>query len=61
MKYTQDQLTELFTQAVNLFNETMGEEYKVGDDGIILCFASSHRIMVSKSTRISTVHIFRTI
>lgn len=38
MKYTQDQLTELFIQAVNLFNETMGEEYKVGDDGIMLRF-----------------------
>lgn len=30
MKYTQDQLTDLFIQAVNLFNDTMGEEYKVG-------------------------------
>ena len=38
MKYTQDQLTELFIQAVKLFNETMGEEYKVGDDGIMLRF-----------------------
>ena len=38
MKYTQDQLTELFIQAVNLFNETMGEEYSVGDNGIMLRF-----------------------
>ena len=38
MKYTQDQLTDLFIQAVNLFNDTMGEEYKVGDDGIMLRF-----------------------
>ncbi len=38
MKYTQDQLTELFIHAVNLINDTMGEKYKVGDDGIILRF-----------------------
>lgn len=59
MKYTQDQLTELFIQAVDLFNETMDEEYKVDDDGIMLRFL--HQIMASKSMRISAVHIFRTI
>lgn len=32
MEYTQEQLTELFIHAVNLFNETMNEKYKVGDD-----------------------------
>ncbi len=38
MKYTQEQLTQIFTDAIELFNETMDEEYKVGDDGIMLRF-----------------------
>jgi len=38
MKYTPDQLTKLFQYAVNLFNDTMGEEYHIGDDGILLRF-----------------------
>lgn len=38
MKYTQERRTELFTQAVNLFNETMDEDYKVGNDGIMIRF-----------------------
>lgn len=38
MKYTQEQLTQIFTDAITLFNETMGEEYSVGNDGIMLRF-----------------------
>lgn len=40
MKYTQEQLTQIFTDAIELFNETMDEEYKAGDDGIMLRFFS---------------------
>ena len=38
MKYTQDQLTKLFQSAVDLFNDTMGEEYHIGEDGILIRF-----------------------
>jgi len=38
MKYTQEKLTELFSYAVDLFNETMDEEYTVGEGGIMLRF-----------------------
>lgn len=29
MKYTQEQLTQIFTDAIELFNETMDEEYNI--------------------------------
>lgn len=38
MKHTQEKLTELFAYAVDLFNETMDEEYAVGESGIMLRF-----------------------
>lgn len=38
MKYTQEQLTQIFINAIELFNETRGEEYKVSDDGLMLRF-----------------------
>ena len=38
MKHTQEKLTELFAYAVDLFNETMDEEYAVGEGGIMLRF-----------------------
>lgn len=41
MKYTQEKLTELFSYAVDLFNETMDEEYTVGEGGIMLRFFTS--------------------
>lgn len=38
MKYTQEQLTEIFMDAVELFNETMDEDYEVCKDGIMIRF-----------------------
>lgn len=38
MKHTKEKITELFSYAVELFNDTMGEEYSVGDNGIMLRF-----------------------
>ena len=38
MEHTKEKITELFSYAVELFNDTMGEEYSVGDNGIMLRF-----------------------
>ena len=42
MKYTQEKLTELFTYAVDLFNETIDEEYAVGKGGIAYSVPPEH-------------------
>lgn len=36
MIYTQQQLTEVFIDAVELFNETLDEDYEDGKDGIMI-------------------------
>ena len=54
-----EKLTELFRFPVDLFNETMDEEYMLGEAGIMLRFFTPDDSI--QFMRIFAVHIFRII